>query len=258
MMMMNIPIKSVKEIEIMRVAGKILAGIIKSVKAAARPGVSLKELDSLAEKLIREAGCKPAFLGYRPEGAAKSYTASICASINEVVVHGIPGKYVLKDRDILKLDFGLIYPPINGFNVDSATTVAVGKINRTVERFIEVTRQALARGIEQAKVGNHLGDIGWAIQSYVESEKFSIIKELTGHGIGRILHEDPPVYNYGRAGTGVLLQSGMTFAIEPMVSAGSGEVVQRPDDSFATKDGSISAHFEHTIVITARGPEILT
>lgn len=259
---MAVSLKSDKEISIMREAGKILAGIIKSVKTAVAPGIILRDLDILAEKLIREAGCRPAFLGYRPEGAKKPYSFTICASVNDVVVHGIPGRYALKDGDVLKLDFGLVYPPFDGFNVDAAVTVAVGKANKIAERLIEVTRQALAKGIEQAAVGKHLGDIGWAIQSFVEKNGFSVVRGLTGHGIGRSLHEDPPVYNYGKRGEGLLLQPGMVLAIEPMVSAGTppggGEIIQRDDDSFAIADRSISAHFEHTVAITSKGPEILT
>jgi methionyl aminopeptidase len=242
----------------MREAGKILAGIIKYVKEAARPGVSSADLDALAEELIRKSGCKPAFLGYRPAGAEKAYPATICASVNDVVVHGVPGKYVLKSGDILKLDFGLIYPPANGFNVDAAITLAVGKASKNAQRLIETTRQALINGIEQAQVGNHLGDIGWAIQSFVEKNGFSVVRGLTGHGIGRDLHEDPPVYNHGRQGEGLLLQPGMVLAIEPMVSVGKGDVIRLDDDSFATKDHSLSAHFEHTVAITSRGPIILT
>lgn len=254
-----IPLKSGKEIALMAEGGKILAGIIKTVKDAARPGVVLKELDELAEKLIKKAGCKPAFLGYRPDGSSRPYPASICASVNDVVVHGVPGKYILKEGDVLKLDFGLVYPAVSGFNVDAAVTIAIGKANKTAERLIEVTRQALVKGIGQAKVGNRLGDISAAIQEYVERAGFSVVKELTGHGVGRELHEDPPIYNYGKAGTGILLQPGMVLAIEPMVAVGSGEVVHRPDDSFATKDGSLSAHFEHTVAVTSKkGQQILT
>ncbi|MBI4119520.1 MAG: type I methionyl aminopeptidase [Parcubacteria group bacterium] len=255
---MIIPAKKTEIISVMREAGKILAGVIQEVGRAANVGVALKELDELAESLIRKAGCRPAFLGYRPEGARKPYPATICASVNEVVVHGVPNSYRLKDGDILKLDFGLVYPPKGGFYVDAAVTVPIGKVSKKAELLIAVTRDALMKGIAQATVGKRLGDVGAAIQKHVEKNGFSVIRGLTGHGIGVHLHEDPPVYNYGKPDTGVLLQPGMVFAIEPMVALGSGEITQLPDDSFATQDGSLSAHFEHTVAVTARGPEVLT
>jgi len=255
---MRISIKSAEEIAIMAKAGKMLADVMREVKAAARLGVSLNALDALAARLIREAGCKPAFLGYRPDESAKSYPASICASVNDIVVHGIPDKYLLKDGDVLKLDFGLIYPFVNGFNVDAAVTVIIGFGSDIAKRLVLVTEQALSKGIAQAKVGNRLGDIGHAIQKYIEDDGFSVVEGLTGHGIGRELHEDPPVFNYGKPGTGILLQPGMVIAIEPMVSVGKGEVIRRKDDSFSTKDGSLSAHFEHTVAVTSKGPRVLT
>jgi len=253
-----VTIKNKDELAIMRVAGKILARIIKEVSAAATEGVKLKELDQIANSLISLAGCKPAFLGYKPHGANKAYPATICASVNEVIVHGVPSGYHLRNGDILKLDFGLLYPPKNGFYVDSAVTVPIGKISKKEELLINTTREALYRGIEKARPGNRLGDIGNAIESHVVKRGFSIAEGLTGHGIGRELHEEPSVFNYGKRGTGMDLKSGMVIAIEPMVGIGKGATIQIRNEGYAMKDKSKSAHFEHTVAVTNRGPEILT
>ncbi len=250
-----VTIKTTEELEIMAKAGKILSGVVEKVASAAKIGVSLKDLDALAAKLIRAASAEPAFLKYQPHGAKKPYPASICASINDVIVHGTPTVYKLRNGDLLKLDFGV---KLNGYYSDAAVTVPIGKISNEVQKLVNTTQKALLLGIKQMHPGNHLGDIGFAIQNYVQSHGFYIVDGLTGHGIGRELHEDPSVFNNGKRGTGIELKEGMVFAIEPMVAAGTHKIVQLPDDSYATYDGSMSAHFEHTVQITKTGPKILT
>lgn len=248
-------IKSPEQIKMIRVAGKILANVAKKVKDLAKEGVSLKELDKFTKKLIQEAGAEPAFLGYQPYGAVKPFPASICASLNEVVVHGVPTDYKLKSGDLLKLDFGVTY---RGFIADGAFTVGIGKISGEAKRLMEVTRHALTLGIKECKAGKTLGDIGWAINNYVTKHEFKVVKGLTGHGVGIELHEDPPVFNEGQKNTGLKLKPGMVLALEPMVSAGDPYLLQLPDDSYATRDKSLTAHFEHTVLITDREPEVLT
>lgn len=248
-------IKTPEEIEKIRKAGKILAQVAKTVLARAEEGTSLKILDDLAKELTVKAGAKPAFLGYQPYGAKKPYPCSICASVNDIVVHGVPNIYRLKSGDILKMDFGVV---LDGWHADAAWTVGIGKVLPTAQKLIKVTEKALFAGIKQAKPGHTLGDIGWAINNTVSEAGFRVVEGLTGHGIGKELHEDPSVFNNGKKGAGITLKPGMVLAIEPMVSAGTSEVLQGKDDSFATADGSLSAHFEHTIAITDRGPEILT
>lgn len=248
-------IKTEEGIKKMRVAGKILVSVSKRVRAAAQEGVSLKELDDLARTLIHESGGQPAFLGYQPYGAQKPYPCTVCASINEIVVHGVPGGYKLRPGDLLKLDFGVIY---GGYHADAAWTIPIGKITPEVQKLVKITEKALYEGITQMRPGKHLGDIGHAIQVCVEKHGFKVLKGLTGHGIGERLHEEPSVLNEGEKGTGMRLEAGMTLAIEPMVSAGSPHIIQMNDDSYATADGSLSAHFEHTVLIGEKGPEILT
>lgn len=248
-------LKSKEEIAKIRQAGKILAQVAKAVLAQAKEGVKLKKLDDLARELIVKAGGKPAFLGYQPYGAEKPYPASICTSINDVVVHGTPTNYVLKSGDLLKLDFGVIY---DGWYADAAWSVGIGTVSEEQQKLMKVAEQALFDGIKQAKAGNHLGDIGWAISKTVHKYGFNVVDGLTGHGIGKELHEDPSVFNEGKKGSGITLQPGMVFAIEPMISAGSPRIVQLKDESYAIEDGSMSAHFEHTIAITEKDPEILT
>lgn len=250
-----ITLKTKEEIAIMSVGGKILRGVINNVIAEAKEGVSLKSLDARAEKLIRNAGATPAFLGYCPHGAGKPYPATICASVNDIIVHAVPTHYKLRSGDVLKLDFGLRH---EGFCLDAAVTVAIGHVSPEARELIRATKKALLLGIKAAQPGNHLGDIGAAISTYIRGKKFDIAQGLTGHGIGRELHEDPSVFNFGKAGSGVELQPGLVIAIEPMTTAGSGKLVQLPDDSYATADGSLSAHFEHTVAITEKGPIILT
>lgn len=248
-------IKTPAEIVKIRQAGKILAQVAKTVLAQAEPGMKLSSLDTLAKELIVKAGGKPAFLGYQPYGAEKPYPASICTSVNDVVVHGVPSAYKLKSGDILSLDFGVIY---DGWYADAAWTVGIGEIEPRAEKLIKVTEQALFDAIKQAKPGNHLGDIGWAVSRTVKKYGFNVVDGLTGHGVGKELHEDPSVFNEGKKGSGQSLRPGMVLAIEPMTSIGSSEIVQLDDDSYATADGSMAAHFEHTVAITESGPEILT
>lgn len=239
----------------MREGGRILAHIISEVSLNVREGITLLQLDNLASRLIRKAGATPAFLGYRPEGAQKSYPATICTSLNEVVVHGVPTHYALRKGDLLKLDFGLFY---RGWCVDAAVTIGILPINSEAERLIQVTRKALDYAIEVMRPGNRLGDIGYAIESCVKNGGFKVVRGLTGHGIGKRLHEDPPILNVGRKGKGELLETGMVFALEPMVSAGGDHIIQEKDESYATADRSVTAHFEHTVAVTKDGPQVLT
>lgn len=257
-------IKSPNDLALIAQSGAVTAAILKLVAKRAILGTSLQDLDNYTRELIREfakkfgASIESAFLGYHPYGARRPYPATLCTSVNEVIVHGVPDSYRLRNGDLLKIDFGVRY---NGLYSDAALTVPVGAISSRAQHLIEVTREALMRGIAEARAGNHLGDIGAAISGYVReasSGKFGVIKGLTGHGVGYALHEEPSVYNTGTRGKGMRLESGMVLAIEPMISAGSCEVVQHEDDSFATEDGSLSAHFEHTIVITEGDAMILT
>jgi len=239
-------LKTPAEIEIMAEASRIVAEVLEVIRREVQPGITTDELDHLAEKAIRARGGVPAFKGYR------NYPKTLCASVNEQVVHGIPSKRKLKEGDIIGLDLGAI---VGGFYGDSAVTVAVGRIPEKVERLVRVTEEALYRGIAQAVVGNRLTDISHAVQRHVEPEGYSVVTEFVGHGVGRQLHEEPQVPNYGRPGQGPRLQSGMVLAIEPMVNMG-GSAVRVLDDRWTavTADGSLSAHFEHTIAIQPQGP----
>lgn len=246
----------------MRRGGAILSNVLKKLAEAAKPDVVTLELDKLAEKLILQAGAKPAFKDYQPRGAIKPFPFTLCVSLNETIVHGLPSNYKLKTGDLLKLDIGLLY---ESFYVDSAITVLVNHNGQGIvdyelkQSLIDVTREALKKGIGAARAGNTLGDIGHAIQSYVEKNGFAVIRELVGHGIGKNLHEAPNVLNYGFPTRGAKLREGMTLAIEPMVSAGkTGEVILREDDSYETQDGSLAAQFEHTVAITKNNAIILT
>lgn len=244
-------LKTPAEIEIMAAASRVVAEALDIVKAAVRPGISTDELDLIAEKEILARGAIPAFKGYR------NYPKTLCASVNEQVVHGIPSRRKLKDGDIIGLDLGAI---VGGFYGDSAVTVAVGGILPETEKLVRVTREALYLGIQQAVVGNRLTDISHAVQSCVEAAGFSVVTEFVGHGIGRQLHEEPQVPNYGKSGQGPRLQCGMVLAIEPMVNMGRSAVRVLNDRWTAvTVDGSLSAHFEHTIAIQPTGaPRILS
>ena len=248
-------IKSPEEIKLIRVAGKILANVAKQVKDLAKEGITLKELDAITKKLIEEAGAEPTFLGYQPYGAEKPFPASICTSLNEVVVHGVPTNYKVKSGDILKLDFGVSY---KSYIADGAFSVGIGKLSNNSKRLIDTTRNALLVGIKECKAGKTIGDIGWGINNYVTKHGFKVVKGLCGHGVGRELHEDPPVFNEGQKNTGLKLKPGMVLALEPMVSAGDPYITQLDDDSYATRDKSLTAHFEHTVLITDKEPEILT
>lgn len=246
-----IHLKSSRELEVMRRAGAATAQILKELVESVQPGISTLELDQLAERRCKELGVKPAFKGYH------GYPGCLCVSVNEQVVHGIPSnKTVLKDGDIVGLDFGVI---VDGYYGDSARTVAVGKISKEAQKLLDVTREGLNQGISQAVAGNRLFDISHAIQNYVEQHGFAVVREFVGHGIGRSLHEEPQVPNFGPKGKGVVLKEGMVLAIEPMINAG-GHAVRIESDGWTavTVDGSLSAHFEHTVAITKDGPEILT
>jgi methionyl aminopeptidase len=249
-------LKSPEEVEIMAEGGERLGTVLRKLAAAVRPGMTTLDVDRMAYDLITARGDVPSFLNYRPEGAEKPYPATICISLNDVVVHGTPKeREVIRDGDLVKLDLGLIH---DGFHLDAARTVPIGSVAPEVKRLIAVTRAALAAGIREARVGHTLGDIGFAVHNVVQKAGFSVAEGLTGHGIGRSLHEDPAVFNFGRRGSGEELEEGMVIAIEPMVAIGSGAIRQLKDDSYATRDGSLSAHFENTVAITKKGPRILT
>jgi len=242
--------KSAAEIELMREAGAILAQTLDRLHAMARPGVTLLELDREAGRYIRERGCIPGFVGY------DGYQNNICTSVNDQVVHGIPTNRKLREGDLLSLDAGLIH---RGFWADAGVSVPIGRVSPAVQRLIDVTRESLAIGIRQAHAGNHIGDISAAIQQHVEAAGFSVVEQFVGHGIGRDMHEDPQVPNFGVAGRGPLLKPGMVLAIEPMVNAGSKDVALLGDGwTVVTRDHSLSAYFEHSVAITADGPEDVT
>ena len=242
--------KATGEIERMARAGEVVADTLALIGEHARPGVTTQELDDLADEFIRSRGGTPTFKGYR------GYPASICTSPNEMVVHGIPGPYTLKDGDILSVDVGVT---LDGFVADSAYTFPIGDVSADAERLLEGCQAALAAGIEQCRVGNRLSDISHAIQVTTEEQGFSVVRSLVGHGVGRSMHEEPQIPNYGEPGRGPLLAEGMTFAIEPMITAGGPDVVLHDDEwSISSADGSLAAHFEHTVAVTADGPRILT
>ena len=237
-------------------SGKRLAHILHELVPKAVAGVTTSELDDLAYEAIKALGDKPAFLGYRPAGSPISYPASLCVSLNEEIVHGLPSKRVLKNGDLVTLDLGLNH---DGYFTDMAITVPVGEVSTELKKLINVTRESLALGIKEAKVGNYTGDIGFAVNECVVRNGFKVVRDLAGHGVGFAPHEEPLVPNYGKRGKGVKLKAGMVIAIEPMVAIGSDQISLLPDGfTFVTRDGSISAHFEHTVLITEAGPKILT
>lgn len=246
-----ISIKSEKEIELMRESGRILANVLEQLKSYVHPGISTLEIDRKCSEIIRSYDCIPSFLNYN------GYPASICISVNDEVVHGIPTKdRILKDGDIVSLDCGVIY---HGFHSDAARTLGVGEITKEAKKLIEVTEQSFYEGIKYAREGHHLHEISEAVQSYVESFGFSVVRDLVGHGIGRNLHEEPQIPNFRQKRRGPKLEAGMTLAIEPMVNAGRYDVYWLDDDwTVVTEDGSLSAHYENTILITGQEPEILT
>ena len=243
-------LKNDSEIEKIQRAGRIVGNALKELQGLISPGISLLEIDKFAEEYAYKNKAKPAFKGYH------SYPASICLSVNNVVVHGIPNKYVLNSGDIVGLDYGV---ELDGYFGDAAITVPVGSVSKEALNLLEVTRRSLEIGIEHAIIGSRIGDISYAIQQYVESFSYSVVRNFVGHGIGKKLHEEPPVPNYGQKGRGIKLEQGMVLALEPMVNIGSPETTILADGWTAvTKDGSLSAHFEHTIAITKSGPRILT
>jgi methionyl aminopeptidase len=251
-----IKIKTKEDIEKLRVGGKRHAFILKEVAKKVAPGITTKELDDFAHKLILEGKDKPAFLGYTPEGVSYPYPASLCVSVNDEVVHGIPSDFVLEEGDIVSLDLGLSH---EGMITDAAITVPVGKVSKDAQKLIDVTREALSLGIKQVKPGNKTGDIGHAIEKFVKPYGYGIVKILAGHGVGYSVHEDPYVPNYGKAGTGATLKPGMVIAIEPMLNLGTGEVFATDDEyTYITADEKMSAHFEHTVLVTEDGCEVLT
>ena len=243
--------RSDAEIDRMHAANQLVADVLAALEAAVAPGVTTEDLDRLAERLVREGGAVPAFKGYR------GYPATLCASINDEVVHGIPSKTrELKAGDIVSLDIGV---KVGGYYGDSAVTVPVGTVPESTTRLLHVTRQALDRAIAQVKVGGRLSDLGHAVQQWVESHGFSVVREFVGHGIGEKLHEEPQIPNYGEPGRGPKLAAGMVLAIEPMVAMGKPETkVLRDGWTAVTRDGSLAAHFEHTVAVTASGPRVLT
>ena len=246
-----VSIKSAREIELMRESCKLLEDVFYQMEQAIRPGISTKDIDRLGEKLIRKYGCEPNFLNYN------GYPASVCVSVNDEVVHGIPtDDFILQEGDIVSLDAGLIY---KGYHSDMARTFGVGQISEQAAKLIQVTRQSFFEGIKMAKAGNHLYDISNAIDAYVTPFGYGIVRELVGHGIGTKLHEDPQIPNFAQKRKGIKLQAGMTLAIEPMINMGRSDVEWLDDDwTVVTEDGSLSAHYENTVLITDGEPEILT
>jgi methionyl aminopeptidase len=242
--------KTPEQLDKMALAGRVLAQVIQEIGNAIKPGVTLRELDEIAHRSIVIRGGVPSFLGYR------GFPASICASPNEMIVHGIPDDRALKEGDIFSADLGLI---LDGWHADSAYTFAVGEIAEEAELLLKATQAALEAGIAQCLPGNRIGDIAHAIQTVAEESGFSVVREFVGHGIGRSLHEDPQVPNYGKPGRGLVLEEGWVLAIEPMVNAGGSEAQMLEDGwGVVTADGSLSAHFEHTVAVTAEGPRVLT
>jgi methionyl aminopeptidase len=245
-----ITVKSTSELGLMRTAGRLLSATLDELEEACRPGVTTAEIDRLADRLIRKHGAVPGFLGYN------GFPKSLCISVNEEVVHGIPSKREIRDGDLVSLDCGLV---LDGLWADSGRTVMVGKVSDEAQRLVQVTRESLRRGIEKAVPGNRVGDISAAVQEHVEANGFSVVRNFVGHGIGRNMHEEPQVPNFGVAGAGPLLKPGYALAIEPMVNAGSHEVQMLPDHwTIITADGRLSAYFEHTVLITDDGPVVAT
>jgi len=242
--------KSKRELEKMRAAGRLVGQVLNHLRTLAAPGVTTLEIDRAAEKMIRDAGALPTFKGYN------GFPFSICASVNEQIVHGFPSNYHLQEGDIFSIDVGVT---LEGFVGDTATTVPVGKVSEERIKLIQITEECLERAIEQCRPGKHLGDIGWAVQEHAEANGYSIVRDYVGHGIGRRMHEDPQIPNYGRPGLGQKIKAGYVFAVEPMVNLGSHHTKVLADGwTVVTVDGQPSAHTEHTIAITEEGPEVLT
>lgn len=242
--------KSKRELDKMRAAGRLVGQVLAHLRTLVAPGVTTMEVDRAAEKMIRDAGALPTFKGYN------GFPYSICASVNEQIVHGFPSNYKLQEGDIFSIDVGVT---LEGFVGDTATTVPVGKVSEDRLKLIRVTEECLERAIEQCRAGKHLGDIGWAVQEHAEANGYSIVRDYVGHGIGRRMHEDPQIPNYGRPGLGQKIKSGYVFAVEPMVNLGTHHTKVLADGwTVVTMDGQPSAHVEHTIAITDEGPEVLT
>lgn len=252
-------IKTPQEIEYLREGGRILARILKTLGEYAKPGVSTEDINDYAMKLAEDFGAETVLLGYHPEFADRPYPAALCTSVNNTVQHGVPrADEILKEGDIINLDMSIGY---KGMITDSGITVPVGKVDKVSQKLMDVTREALALGIKAAQPGNHIGDIGYAVQTLVESRGFSVVEVLCGHGVGHAVHEDPQIPNFGHPGTGPVIKVGNVFAIEPIVNVGSKEVYFDDEGdgySVYTVDGSRCAHFEHTVAITENGPEIMT
>ncbi len=245
-----IQIKTPEEIKIMAEGGKILAQIMKELEKNVRPGIATKELDRLAESLIFKFGGKCSFKGY------DGFPSCLCVSVNEQIVHGVPSEKILKEGDIIGLDLGVFF---KGFHNDMAITVSVGKVDAETQKLIETTKKALEMGIEKVKPKNRIGDISEAVQNFVERQGFNVVRELCGHGIGKEIHEDPKILDYGKAGTGPEIKEGMVLCIEPMVTVGNWRLKKSADGfGFETADGSLSCHFEHTIAVTKNGCQVLT
>jgi len=252
-----ITIKTKEEIEILREGGRRLAFILQEVAKLAKPGVSTLELNALAEKLVADNGDKASFLNYKPKGM-RPYPASICVSVNDEIVHGIPNESpkILKEGDIVSLDMGLTH---KGLITDSAITIPVGKIDAEIQKLLDTTKSALYAGIKAVKADKHVGDIGFAVERVAKANGYGVVEDLCGHGVGYSVHEDPYIPNYGERGAGDKLKSGMVLAIEPMFNLGGKEIILAEDGwTYKTKDGKRSAHFEHTIVVTSKGAEIIT
>lgn len=248
--MLMIILKSEREIDLMRESGRIVAKALQAVADTVKPGVTTAELDEVARKLITDCGAIPSFKGYH------GYPGNICTSVNSEVVHGIPGSRCLQEGDIVSVDCGAL---LNGYHGDAAVTIPVGKVSEATQRLLDVTRESLYKGIEQAVVGNRLGAISAAIQQHAENAGYGVVRDYVGHGIGRNMHEDPSVPNLGEPDKGPLLKAGMVLAIEPMINMGTYEVKVLSDEwTVVTKDSKYSAHFEHTVAITQQGPRILT
>src|SRR4051812_27552184 len=242
--------KSQKEIDKMRASGQLVGRVLQELRAMVRPGITTLEVDRAAEKMITDAGACPTFKGYN------GFPFSICASVNEQVVHGFPSNYALQDGDIFSIDVGVT---LEGFVGDTAATVPVGRVSDEAKKLIRVTEECLQMGIEQCRPGNHLGDIGHAVQSHAEAQGYSVVRDYVGHGIGRRMHEDPQIPNYGKPGKGVKIKSGYVFAVEPMINMGGLHTKTLKDGwTVVTVDSQPSAHVEHTIAITEEGPEVLT
>jgi len=245
-----VTLKSPREIETIRRSGKITAKVLADLMQAARPGITTGELDAMAERGIRERGGVPTFKGYR------GFPASICASVGAQVVHGIPGSYALREGDLLSIDIGTTF---EGYVSDSAVTVAVGAVSEDADRLLRVTQECLMHGIAQMYPGKRIGDIGAAVQKHAESHGYGVVRDLVGHGVGRSMHEEPNVPNFGTAGAGIELRPGLVLAVEPMITQGNHEVnILKDGWTVVTADGKLAAHFEHTIAVTVGGPKILT